>query len=487
MIEIEQVSFTYDNARNGAAIRDINIQIPKGQIVLLCGESGSGKTTFGRLINGLIPAYYDGDLNGRVIVSQKDTGEVELHELAPFVGSVFQNPKSQFYTLLTDTEIIFACENIGMAKEDILDRFDSTVETLHIEKLIGKSLFALSGGEKQKIACASVNALMPDIFVLDEPTSNLDIGTIHDLQKILLGWKAQGKTVIIAEHRLTWLRDIADRILFFQDGRIAGDFEAAVFWKKLPADFHKMGLRAVYNFIPRCRNVTNTREMLEFQNFCFSIKGTELLHIDRLDIPKGAVVAILGDNGAGKTTLARCLCGLEKKATGILNYNGQTYSVKQRLRLCYLVMQDVNHQLFTESVMDEVLLGTNNLPAEEKTSMAEEILTVLDLSDYRDAHPMSLSGGQRQRVAIASAISSNKEIVIFDEPTSGLDYRHMKEVAKSIDQLSSIGKTQFIITHDPELVASCCDYFIFMESGKVIHSGNWTEENVRFVSEYFNV
>ena len=182
MIEIKQVSFTYDNATNGTAIRDINVQIPKGQIVLLCGESGSGKTTFSRLINGLIPAYYDGDLNGRVMVSQKDTSKVELHELAPVIGSVFQNPKSQFYTLLTDTEIVFACENIGMEKTDILGRFNSTVDSLHIEKLIGKSLFALSGGEKQKIACASVNALLPDIFVLDEPTSNLDIGTIRDLQ-----------------------------------------------------------------------------------------------------------------------------------------------------------------------------------------------------------------------------------------------------------------------------------------------------------------
>ena len=182
MIEIKQVSFTYDNATNGTAIRDINVQIPKGQIVLLCGESGSGKTTFSRLINGLIPAYYDGDLNGRVMVSQKDTSKVELHELAPVIGSVFQNPKSQFYTLLTDTEIVFACENIGMEKTDIIGRFNSTVDSLHIGKTDWEKPVCPFWWGKQKIACASVNALLPDIFVLDEPTSNLDIGTIRDLQ-----------------------------------------------------------------------------------------------------------------------------------------------------------------------------------------------------------------------------------------------------------------------------------------------------------------
>ena len=187
-----------------------------------------------------------------------------------------------------------------------------------LKKLLGKSLFALSGGEKQKIACASVNALMPDVFVLDEPTSNLDIGTIRDLQEILLSWKAQGKTVVISEHRLAWLRNIADRILFFQDGRIAEDIEASAFWKKQPAELHKMGLRAAYNFIPQCRKSVNTRETLEFCDFHFSIKGTELLNIDHLNIPKGTCVAILGDNGAGKTTFARCICGLEKKSEGTL-------------------------------------------------------------------------------------------------------------------------------------------------------------------------
>lgn len=485
MIKIDNVSFTYENAINGSAIKDVQAQIPKGQVILLCGESGSGKTTFSRLINGLIPSYYEGDLEGRVFVAGKDVLETELYELAPHVGSVFQNPKSQFYTIQTDTEIVFACENMGLERNDILTRFEETVKSLHIEKLLGKSLFALSGGEKQKIACASVQALMPEVFVMDEPTSNLDIGTIQDLQEIINAWKSQGKTIVIAEHRLSWLRDIADRVLFFRDGKIAGDFNATAFWGMLPDELHNMGLRAAYKFAPKENAESDTAEKITLSNFHFSIKSTELLCIEQLDIPKGAIVAILGKNGAGKTTLARCLCGLEKKANGTLTYNGHTYTRKQRIRICYMVMQDVNHQLFTESVEDEVLLGMKNLDADAKKLVVNKILTELDLIDYKESHPMSLSGGQKQRVAIASAIASEKEMIVFDEPTSGLDYRHMKEVAKSINHLSAMGKTQFIITHDPELVSACCNYFIFMENGKVIHSGRWTNENTRLIFQYF--
>ncbi|MEM1483466.1 energy-coupling factor ABC transporter ATP-binding protein [Oscillospiraceae bacterium PP1C4] len=485
MIQIENVSFTYENAINDAAITGINAEIPKGQVILLCGESGSGKTTFSRFINGLIPSYYEGQLSGNISAAGKDIREAELYELAPYVGSVFQNPKSQFYTLLTDTEIVFACENLGMERADVLARFDSVVESLHIEKLIGKSLFTLSGGEKQKIACASVGALMPDIFVLDEPTSNLDIGTIQDLQAILLSWKGQGKTIVIAEHRLAWLQDIVDRVLFFQAGKIAEDVSADLFWKKSVAELHNMGLRAPTIFSPKCMPKQEGAETMEFHGFCYSFKKTNILDIANLDIPKGAVVAVLGDNGAGKTTFARCLCGLIKKSGGTLCYNGRTYTNKQRIQLCYMVMQDVNHQLFSESVMDEVLLGVDT-PLDNRQAITDSILSDLDLLNYKDAHPMSLSGGQRQRVAIASAIASHKEIIVFDEPTSGLDYRHMKEVADSIHKLADMGKTQFIITHDSELVSACCNYFLFMEDGKVIRNGNWSKENRQYVSDYFN-
>ena len=484
MIRVENVSFTYENADNRAAILNNSIQISKGEIVVLCGESGSGKTTFSRLLNGLIPNYYEGTLTGKVQVKDKNPEKVELYELATYVGSVFQNPKAQFYTLITDTEIVFACENMGMDRDEILSRFDTTVDTMHLESLIGRNLFTLSGGEKQKIACASVYALQPDVLVLDEPTSNLDIKTIRELENIMRLWKGQGKTIIIAEHRLDWLNLLADRVLYFKDGEIKQEFTGTTFFEKTLDDLHKMGLRGINHFVPQCIRKSRAKEGLELRDFCFTVKKKELLHVENLILPKGSVIAILGDNGAGKTTLARCLGGLEKKVCGTFTFLGKEYKSKQRLKLCYMVMQDVNHQLFTESVLDEVILGIKDI-TEEKIEYAKKILSVLDLLVYKDRHPMSLSGGQKQRVAIAGAIASHKEIIVYDEPTSGLDYRHMKEVSACVKKLSEMGKTQMIITHDPELVAHCCDYLVFMNNGTVSRFGEWTDENIEFVSYYF--
>lgn len=484
MIQIEKTSFSYENAVNNAGVTDIDLEIQKGQVVLLCGESGSGKTTACRLINGLIPHYYEGDLWGNILISDKDTSQAELYELAPLIGSVFQNPKSQFYTLLTDTEIVFACENLGMERDNILERFDQSVRHLELFGLLGKNLFALSGGEKQKIACASVDALSPEIFVLDEPSSNLDIKTIGDMRKILLNWKKQGKTVVISEHRLSWLKGIVDRVLFFKDGKIEQDINADIFWKRGMDELHLMGLRAPCSFCPQSIESLELSECLEIKNAQVSYAGCNALDIPGLQIPKGAVVAVLGNNGAGKTTFARWLCGLFKKAEGMFKYNGRKYGSKQRIQLFYMVLQDVNHQLFSESVLEELLISVDpKMP--DREMFVDEILSSLDLGAYKEAHPMSLSGGQRQRVAIATALASKKEVIIFDEPTSGLDYRHMQKVAQNIRALSQTGKTQFVITHDPELVEACCDYFVLFKAGSIESSGGWTNENTKLVSEYF--
>ena len=482
MIELKDVSFTYESGETENNLSYINLTIRDGETILLCGESGCGKTTLTRLINGLIPHYYSGKLTGQVLLDGKELKDYPLYQIGQRVGSVFQNPRTQFYNVDTTSEIVFGCENVGMPKKQILSNFENTVKELNISTLLGKSLFSLSGGEKQKIACASVAALFPSIIVMDEPTSNLDMKSISYLKEIIKKWKKSGKTVIIAEHRLYWLMDLADRVIYMDNGYIVQDLLINEFRKYSENDLHQMGLRnsiASENSLYRC----NERDTgLTFTDFSFSYKNAphKALDIEKLSIPKGAIVAVLGNNGAGKTTFGRCLCGLEKRCKGTVILENRELTQKQRIALSYIVMQDVNHQLFTESVIDEILLSMEKQPGtlEEKEKRAMEILHLLKLQEFRECHPMSLSGGQKQRVAIASALGSGKKILVYDEPTSGLDYRHMLDVAEAIREMKKADNTQFIITHDAELVSHCCDYIILMQSGKIIKQGSLMNQDI---------
>ena len=484
MIEIKNVGFSYENSPSGETLKDIDIIIPSGQAVILCGGSGSGKTTFGRLINGLIPCYYEGTLTGSVNIDGTDTSKIHLHKLAKKVGSVFQNPKSQFYTMLTDTEIVFACENMGMDKGEILRRFEKIVREFHLEKLLGKSVSELSGGEKQRIACASVSMLSPDMLVLDEPTSNLDVDSIRELRDIILKWKNAGKTVIIAEHRLWWAKSFADRVIRFDDGRIAEDISAELFYSRSAEELHSAGLRCGCDLMPIRKPSEAAQSCCTISSFVYTRKGF-VLDIPEIKIPKGSVVAVIGNNGAGKSTFARCVCGLERKFRICVSDGEKEYRGRKLTGFSYMVFQDVNHQLFSESVLEDVTLGLP-LSDNEKMRTAEKVLKSMELFEYKDAHPMSLSGGQKQRLAIAGAVAAEKKLIIYDEPTSGLDYKNMCRTAENILKLSEQGKTQFIITHDPELIEKCCDRFLFFENGKITDSGIWTESAVLKIRKYFS-
>lgn len=483
MIKIDHISFSYgEENENTGGVRDIDLNIEDGQFVVLCGESGCGKTTITRLINGLIPHYYEGQMAGEVWVKGEKVSEQPLYDTAAVVGSVFQNPRSQFFNVDTTSEITFGCENLGQPEKDIRERFAKTVRDFRLEKLMDRNIFHLSGGEKQKIACAGVSIMEPDVLVMDEPSSNLDAASILDLRKILAFWKSQGKTIIVSEHRLYYLRGLADRFIYLAEGQVSRDYSAAEFEQLTEQQRSNMGLRtfALERLLPPVLP-QQEKTALALHNFRFAYKNEpETLHIMDCEIPTNRIVGIIGNNGAGKSTFSRCFCGLEKRC-GEIVWNGRKYRPKDRLSTCYMVMQEVNHQLFTESVLDEVLISME----EENQERAEEILNRLDLLAFKDRHPMSLSGGQKQRVAIASAIASKRSILFFDEPTSGLDYKHMKEVANVLRQVRDTGITVYVITHDLELILDCCTDIVHFENGSIIDQFKMDEAGLEKIRNYF--
>lgn len=465
MIEFTKVSFSY-GTEESRGLEDVSLFVRKGEFILICGASGCGKTTMTRLINGLIPNFFQGRLSGTVKVSELDTTKTTMAELSDVVGTVFQNPRTQFFNADTDSEIVFGMENQAVPVPDILERLSVITDELNLEGLRKRSIFELSGGEKQKIAFASSYAPSPEVLILDEPSSNLDHTSIEELTVLLKKAKESNMTILVSEHRLWYLMELVDRVVLMEKGKIKRIFSSEEFKNLSKEEYQQTGLRSRSFISDRLREqrrpVTSDRKVLYVQELSAKVGNKKVLDCLNFEIQSGEVVAITGKNGAGKTTLARVLCGLGK-SSGLVQLNRRILKNRDRTELSYMVMQDVGHQLFGDSVENECRLGIGKISSEKIDSS----LAAMDLLEYKDRHPLSLSGGQKQRLAVVISMICDKEILIFDEPTSGLDLRGVYRVAAMFEDLSELGKFVLVITHDYELIERACSRALHLKDGRI--------------------
>ncbi|MFD3158170.1 ABC transporter ATP-binding protein [Haloimpatiens sp. FM7330] len=484
MIKIEDASFSY-NGKEGNGIKNVNITIKKGECILLTGRSGCGKTTIIRMINGLIPNFYSGDLRGSIKIDKKNILDMPMYEIAEKVGSVFQNPRTQFFNVDTDSEIAFGIENLSYPYEKLKECVEKTKNDLHIEKLMGRSIFELSGGEKQKIAFSSIYAMSPDIYVLDEPSSNLDVDATMELRDNLMMLKKQGKTIIIAEHRLYYLKDIIDKAVYVDNGEIKKIYTKEEFVEIPEEQRIEMGLRVMNlsSIVPLENKKKSKKHTLKIDNMSTYYKNKVIMDNISVGAARGEIIGIIGHNGAGKSTFLRSVCGLHKGCSGSFLWDGKKVNKKQRLKLSYMVMQDVNYQLFAESVEQECYLGIKN----PDTEIVKQVMKELKIYQYKNRHPNTLSGGQKQRTAVAVSMICNKEILVFDEPTSGLDFGSMKQVTKLFTKLASMGKIIFVVTHDYEFISSVCNRIFHFDDGMLKDDFLLNDKNEKKLKEFFIV
>lgn len=478
-IELENVSFAYGalSEEKNSVLDCVNLKVASGECICITGSSGCGKTTLTRLINGLIPAFYEGEKQGRVFVKGVELELWEMDSLCRTVGSVFQNPRSQFFNLDTTSELAYGCENLGVSHEEILRNVAHAVASLNLQSILERDIHDLSGGQRQLLSLGAACAMGADIFVLDEPTANLDAAATQAVKRTLQDLKKQGKTILIVEHRLHWLDGLVDRVVRMDAGRVVNDWTACEF-ASLPIETVKgMGLRAwSLESLKIDMNIQVKKDQRSCGDNSFNIQadGLRAGYDPRKEILKGLsfsassghAIAIVGHNGQGKSTMARVIAGLMPETYGGISVNASPLPMRNRSQNIYLVLQESGYQLFGTSVRNEFAIGMESSDVSD-TEHVDNLIMRFGLEDKADRHPASLSGGEKQRLALAVGIHAGAELLVLDEPTSGLDLTNMQRCAAEIRGIADSGRCVFVITHDAELVAAACDQVIAIANGKV--------------------
>ena len=484
---IENLSFRYRD-REGAAIHDISFNARRGEILLIAGASGCGKTTLIRCINGLIPRSYKGEAQGRISVFGEETKGWTLSRISQKIGTVLQDPERQILGTKVLNEVAFGLENLGLPREEIFQRVDEALAFLKISHLRDRETFNLSGGEKQKVALAGVLAMRPSILLLDEPLASLDPASAQDTLDTVRLLADQGMTVLMVEHRVEdVLRIRPDRVLFLSEGRIRYLGEVEGLYKQVNYKEVKLPAERIMEFakfapVPPGMKVLPSaaggekETLVKFEDVAFGYDADrEVLHGINLEIKRGDVIAGLGANGAGKTTFVKHAIGLLKPRSGRVLVDGRDTreaSVAQIAGTLGYVFQSPSHMLFAPTVHDELAFGPTNLkhPKDQIAKEVKEALRTVNLSDKEQDPPLALSFGQQKRVSIAAILAMRSRILVMDEPTAGQDYQNYMNFMDAILQMPGFEAILFI-THDVDLAVIYANRVLMVADGRLVADG----------------
>lgn len=482
MIKFQNVSLIYPTAER-TILDKLNFEIGEGEFVLLIGETGIGKSSVLRLINGLVPHHTGGILAGSVEVGGISTRTVRPGQLAELIGIVGQNPINGFVTDIVEDELAFSMEALNLPEETMRKRIEEVIDLLSLNQIRNRKIATLSGGEQQRVAIAAAMVLHPKILVLDEPTSALDPVAAEEVLAILQRLVHDlGITVIIAEHRLERVIGYVDSVIeisangqtrigkpeeILKDSKIAPPIVKLARALKLPQI--SLSVRDLRKNTEAIRNngkeleVTPEvygRNLIETENLSVAYENNIALQPINLKIKAGEIIALMGRNGAGKSSLIKALLN-------VASYKGNINNFAKRIGY---IPQDANDLLYHQSVTAECEQTDrdNGLKSGTTASLLEELAPTVKLN----SHPRDLSEGQRLALVLAIVLAPKPDLLVLDEPTRGLDYESKSLLIRLLAESATNGAAVFIATHDVELVAELASRIIILAEGELVADGN---------------
>jgi energy-coupling factor transporter ATP-binding protein EcfA2 len=517
IIEFKNFNFQYFSQAQ-PTLHNINLNIKKGEKILIAGPSGSGKSTLGNCLNGLIPFSYKGEMLGSLKIDNQETRELNIFQLSKKVGTVLQDPDGQFVGLTVNEDIAFVLENDNIPVKEMKDRVTNAARIVGMQDYPISSPYELSGGQKQRTSLAGVLIDNVDILLFDEPLANLDpaigktaIEVIDDIHK------KTDKTIVIIEHRIEDVlhRDI-DRIIVMNGGRIVAEMDpdnllsstilvenglreplyitalkyagVVVSPNLKPGHIESLKIKHIaktlhswHNSLEPVKPQLKNSKILEVQNLSFSYNGVvPTIQNINFDLTHGELIAIVGKNGAGKSTLSRIICGFEKEDEGAIFYTGENITnltIKERAEKIGVVMQNPNQMISKSMIFDEIALGLRlrNVDEEKINHRVEKVLKICGLAPFRKWPISALSFGQKKRVTIASILVLEPNILILDEPTAGQDYRHYSDIMNFIIEINKLGVAIILITHDMHLMLEYTSRAVVLSDGKIIADASPSE------------